>query len=104
MTQTSLPSIRCPDHLPSQAQQGIERIAFDDQLAQLVVTFYWPIQSPQQDYLMNPRSYSLTGGQRLFPKIRSAALYNPLGTAPDLSNRRVLLNLDGLGDFSIYTL
>jgi hypothetical protein len=82
--------------------QGIARVAVDDARAQLVVTFYRPI-TLQQSYLSNPHSYSLTGGQRLFPHVLKAEIY-PQTSPPELGNPRVLLTLDGLGDFSIYTL
>src|SRR6185369_2139264 len=51
-----------------------------------------------------PRSYSLSGGQRLFPRVLEARMHNPPGTPPDLFNRRILLQLNQTGDFSIYTL
>jgi hypothetical protein len=104
MAQTSAPSIQCPDPFLGATEQGIERVAVDDRQAQLIVTFYRPLVFPRHHYLRSPRSYSLTGGQRLFPKVVTAGLYNPPGTAPDLLNRRVLLALNSIGDFSIYTL
>src|SRR5262245_685617 len=104
MAQTSAPSLHCPDPFLGATDQGIERVAVDDRQAQLIVTFYRPLVFPQHDYLRSPRSYSLTGGQRLFPKVVTAALYNPPDTVPDLVHRRVLLALDSIGDFSIYTL
>jgi hypothetical protein len=96
-------SLDCPDPKLRANAQGIARVAVNDGAAQLIVTFAQPI-SPQEAYALNPRSYSLTGGQRLFPHIRTATLYNPTGTPPELQGRRVLLQLDGEGDFSIYTL
>ncbi len=73
-------------------------------LSQLVVTFAGLITLAQQTYLLNARSYTLTGGQRLFPRVLSAQLHNPPGTPLDLLNRRILLQLNQTGDFSIYTL
>jgi hypothetical protein len=62
----------------------------------VVVTFLTPITPAQQIYLSNPLSYALTGGQRLFPRIVSAA--------PGSDNQSTELTLSSLGDFSIYTL
>jgi hypothetical protein len=99
-----LPSIDCTNpNLPPGAQ-GIARVAVLDDRAQLIVTFERPITAAEQPILTDPRSYALTGGQRLFPHALSASLYNPVGTLPDLLHRRVLLELDGIGDFSVYTL
>ena len=98
------PTIECPDPVLSPGAQGILRVAVDDNFAQLVVTFANLITLAQQASLLNPSSYSLTGGQRLFPRILEARLHNPSGTHLDLLNRRVLLQLNRTGDFSIYTL
>jgi hypothetical protein len=98
------PSIECPDPVLPAGAQGILRVAVDDALSQLVVTFAGPITAAQQAYLLNPRSYTLSGGQRLFPRILTAQLHNPPGTSLDLLNRRVLLQLNQTGDFSTYTL
>ena len=98
------PTLECPEPILGETEQGIERVAVDDELAHLLVTFYRPLTPAQQLYLLQPRSYSLSGGRRLFPKVRTAALYNPPGTPPDLVDRRVLLQLTEIGDFSIYTL
>src|SRR6266704_2334272 len=98
----------CPDPQLRANAQGIALVAVDDTAAQLIVTYEVPVEVPvtpsQQTYLLNPRSYSLTGGQRLFPHVLSASLYNPAGTPTELQDRRVLLRLDSDGDFSIYTL
>lgn len=98
------PSIDCPDPLLPSGKQGMVRVAVDDAAAQLVVTFATVISPAQQAYLLDRRSYSLSGGQRLFPRVLSAQLYNPAGGPADLLNRRVLLQLNQIGDFSIYTL
>jgi Baseplate J-like protein len=106
MTQTSIPSIHCPEPYLGATEQGIERVAVDDRQAQLIVTFYRPLVFPQHDYLLRPRSYSLSGGQRIFPKVLTATLPSdsPPDAPPDLLHRRVVLTLDTIGDFSIYTL
>ena len=96
------PSLACPTPGLSPSAQGIARVAVDDVRAQLIVTFYQPV-TPLRPYLLDPRSYSLTGGQRLFPHVLKAEPYPPT-SPPELVNQRVLLTLDGLGDFSIYTL
>jgi hypothetical protein len=82
--------------------QGIARVAVDDANALLTVTFLTPITPPQQLYLTNPLSYTLTGGRRLFPRILNATLTPP--SSPPGPNQSVLLTLNTLGDFSIYTL
>ncbi len=99
MTQNSFLTPNCPDPELRANAQGIARVAVDDTVAQLIVTFEQPITPSQQTYLLNARSYSLTGGQRLFPRILDAT-----STPSELQNRRVWLRLDGEGDFSIYTL
>jgi len=98
------PTIDCPDPALPLGSQGLLRVAVDDAAAQLVLTFAGVITLAQQSDLLNPRSYSLSGGQRLFPRVLEAHMHNPPGTAPDLFNRRILLQLDQTGDFSIYTL
>src|SRR6266545_5823140 len=98
------PSIDCPRPNLAPGAQGIARVAVLDAPAQLLVTFERPLTPAQRAYLLDPRSYSLTGGRRLFPHVVSAVLHNPPDTPPDLRDRRVLLGLDGPGDFSVYTL
>ena len=98
------PTIACPGPELRSGAQGLARVAVDDQAARLVVTFLRPIVLPAETYVLSPRAYVLTGGARLFPRILSASLYNPSGTPPDLLDHRVLIQLDSLGDFSIYTL
>src|SRR5438874_11214362 len=83
--------------------QGIDRVAIDDAHAQLIVHFLQPISLPQQAYLFDPQHYSLTGGERLFPRVTKADPYL-LSSPPDIDYFSVLLTLSGLGDFSIYTL
>jgi len=101
--QSLSPSIDCPAPALAPGAQGIARVAVDDVQARLIVTFLasFPLSPPP--YLLNPLSYSLTGGQRLFPRILSAALPPP-SSPPNPDNRNVVLTLDGAGDFSIYTL
>jgi len=96
------PTIQCPTPVLAPGAQGIARVAVDDANAKLIVTFLNPITSLQQTYLSNALSYTLTGGQRLFPRIITAAMPTP--TSPPNANQTVVLTLSGLGDFSIYTL
>jgi Baseplate J-like protein len=97
------PSIVCPRPVLRAGAQGIARVAVDDAHATLEVTFVRPIRLPAEAFLLDPRSYSLTGGQRRFPRVLRA---EPVSTTspPDPDSRKVRLMLDQLGDFSIYTL
>jgi hypothetical protein len=83
--------------------QGIARIAVDDANAQLTVTFLVPLVLPRDAYLFNPKSYSLSGGQNVFPhvtQVQPAGLFSP----PFTDEPSVVLSLNRIGDFSIYTL
>ena len=82
--------------------QGLLRVAVDDAAAQLVLTFAGVITLAQQADLLNPRSYSLSGGQRLFPRVLEARMHNPPGTPPDLLNRRILLQLNQTGNSRLH--
>lgn len=97
------PSIQCPGATLRPGTQGIKRVAVDDANSRLTVLFGAPITAKQRLYLFKPQSYSLTGGQRRFPRILKA---EPSRTAspPDPNDQSVVLTLDGPGDFSIYTL
>jgi hypothetical protein len=99
---TIAPSIQCTNATLHPGAQGIKRVAVDDINARLTVVFLAPI-TPQQSYLFKPQSYSLTGGQRLFPRLLKAEP-NILASPPGPQEPSVLLTLDGPGDFSIYTL
>src|SRR5512134_1284783 len=96
------PSIACPHPEPAPGAQGIARVAVDDRLVTLVVTFLQPTTLPARSYLFDPRSYSLTGGQRRFPRV--LRVEPGADSPPDASSRQVRLRLDQLGDFSVYTL
>ncbi len=103
MPQTVItPSIQCPAPVPEPGMQGILRVGVDDSTATLTVVFLAPIVLPDQAFLGNPLSYSLTGGQRFFPRILKAD-FAPL-SSPPAANPAVILTLDTTGDFSIYTL
>jgi hypothetical protein len=100
------PSIRCAPLAPSPGAQGIVRVAvIDGPPTGLVVTFARAVTDPAGQGTLDSRAYALTGGQRLFPKIVTAALQpDAPGTPTDQLNQRVALGLDGPGDFSVYTL
>ena len=98
-----IPSIVCSDPVLGVGKQGIARVAVDNSSAELRVTFLRPILLPDDDFLLDPRSYTLTGGQRLFPRVTQAVLLGP-GSPPLSEAAIVLLTLTGLGDFSVYTL
>lgn len=97
------PSVDCPAPILAPGAQGIARVAVDDTNARLLVTFLTSFALSPPAYLLNPLSYGLTGGQRLFPRILAATLPPP-GSPLSSGNRSVVLTLDSLGDFSIYTL
>lgn len=104
MAQNSSPTtIQCPAPVLAPGAQGVARVAVDDANARLIVTFLTPITPSQQAYLTSPLSYTLTGGQRLFPRILRAALPAP-SSPPGPDNQSVVLTLNSLGDLSIYTL
>jgi hypothetical protein len=98
-----IPSLACPNPQLHPGTQGIARVAVDDANAQLLVTFLAPIVLPQQSFLLNPASYSLFGGQRIFPRVVAVEL--PGAASPPIADSATLvLTLNNLGDFSIYTL
>ena len=102
-TTLAVSGLLCPGAELHAGMQGIERVAVDDAHAQLLVTFYRPIVLPLKSYLLQPATYTLTGGQRLFPRVLAAATW-PVTSPPSSGTSQVLLTLDGLGDFSVYTL
>jgi hypothetical protein len=95
--------VQCSNANLHPSMQGIERVTVDDARAQLLVTFFPPPAPPLKPYLLQASSYTLTGGQRLFPHVVSAELW-PTSSPPPSGSHQVMLTLDGLGDFSIYTL
>jgi hypothetical protein len=102
-TPPTLPSIQCANADLHPGMQGIGAVAIDDVRAQLLVTFLRPFALSPPSYLLDPASYSLLGGQRLFPRVTRAELPPP-ASPPNAPASQVLLTLDGLGDFSVYTL
>ncbi|HKR66713.1 MAG TPA: baseplate J/gp47 family protein [Thermoanaerobaculia bacterium] len=100
------PSIRCPAATIAANAQGLLRVEVRDTDAQLIVRFEKDVTDPSQAFLFLPESYVLTGGERIFPRVASvdATPYNPPGTPQALHNKRLVLHLNRIGDFSIYTL
>lgn len=96
------PSVQCPDPVLGPGMLGIDRVAVDDANARLTVVFLSPVALPAQNFLLTPSSYTLTGGQRLFPRILRVDFPPP--TSPPSPIESVILTLDAIGDFSIYTL
>src|SRR5690349_274708 len=103
MPPATTPSLICAEPQPAPGAQGIARIAVDDTHAQLVVTWLIPVALPAQAFLLDPRSYTLAGGQRRFPRVVRAEVIVP-PSPPDAPSQQVRLTLDQLGDFSVYTL
>jgi hypothetical protein len=99
-----LPTLQCAAAKLHPGLQGIELVAVDDTNAQLLVTFFRPITLPLESYLLQATSYTLTGGQRLFPHIIRAEFPPPASSPPHSGSQQIRLTLDGLGDFSVYTL
>src|SRR5262252_4726795 len=99
-TDSIAPAINCPAPNLRAGAQGLARVAVDDTHALLLATFEIPVT---QAYLLDPRSYNLTGGARIFPRILDAKLASAM-SPPAGDNRTVVLALDQVGDFSIYTL
>jgi hypothetical protein len=98
-----IPSLACPNPQLHPGTQGIARVAVDDANAQLLVTFLAPIVLPQEAFLLNPASYSLFGGQRIFPRVVAVELAGA-ASPPIADSSTLVLTLNNLGDFSIYTL
>jgi hypothetical protein len=101
-----LPPLDCSEPVLRAGAQGILRVAVPDGPPRLLITLAKEITDgagatlPGAEYALDRGSYSLTGGQRRFPRIVAAEL-----PAPNLPNaREVALTLEVPGDFSIYTL
>jgi len=103
---SSAPSINCPRATIAPNAQGLLRVEVKDDAAQLIVRFERDVTDPSQAFLRLAESYVLTGGERIFPRVTSVdpTPYNPAGTPAALLNKRLLLQLNRIGDFSIYTL
>jgi len=100
---SSAPAIRCPKATLATNAQGVLRVTVLDDSAQLIVRFARDVTNPPQPLLLRATSYTLTGGERIFPRILSASVHNT-GVPTALQNRLILLQLDRIGDFSTYTL
>lgn len=102
MDTNTLPILDCPVSEPRPGTLGVMRVAVDDANAKLLVTFEFEDATTHADLplpptVFDPHRYSITGGTRRFPHIIAAV-------AVATSDRQVLLSLDQIGDFSIYTL
>ena len=100
MTTALRPTIDCPAPRLEPGAQGVERVAVDDGAARLAITFVRTIAPAERPVLLQTASYTLTGGARIFPRILTAEL----PATPDPLGRTIVLTLDGIGDFSVYTL
>jgi hypothetical protein len=98
----SLPVIAPPTGV-TPGTQGLARVVALDDLVTVTVVFKTPLSAAQKLAMLDPKAYTLTGGQRLFPRVTGVSL-NPPGTPASEQDRRVQLALDGPGDFSTYTL
>jgi hypothetical protein len=82
------------DPTPAGGRQGIAYIGLQETARPvLTVTFVMPVAG--MPYLLRTSSYTLTGGARMFPRILRIV-------RADASS--VALELDTIGDFSVYTL
>ncbi len=99
---TDRPPIRCPKATLAPSAQGLLRVTVLDDTAQLILRFAEAVPSPGP--LLLAATYVLTGGERIFPRVLSVSAYEPADTPTALQNRRLLLQLDQIGDFSVYTL
>ena len=102
MAAPPIPPLACPAPRLRRGGQGILRVAVDEVNVQLIVTFQRAIEQPEEDFLLDPRSYSLTGGQRLFPRVIAVEVDG--AGSPPVPEDGLRLRLSSLGDFSIYTL
>jgi hypothetical protein len=105
-----VPSVEAPNPTLRQDAQGIGTLDVDARRNRIVVTFLRAIADGEGRidhrlaYLLDRRSYSLSGGVSVQPRILRAELYDPEGSSADLRGRRVLLEIDRPGDSSIYRL
>jgi hypothetical protein len=86
------------DPTPAAGRQGIAYIGVQEgPKPALTVTFVLPIALLPVPYLLRKSSYALTGGVRMFPRITGIM---PVPGDP----ASAVLELDTIGDFSVYTL
>jgi hypothetical protein len=102
MDASAIPILDCPVSAPRPGTLGLLRVGVDDANARLLVTFEFKNAATGADLPLPPTAldahrYSITGGARRFPHVVKAE--SVAG-----SDRQVLLTLDQIGDFSIYTL
>ena len=102
MDASSIPILDCPVSAPRPGTLGLLRVGVDDANALLLVTFEFKDAATAADLALPPtvldaHRYSITGGARRFPHVVKAE-------AVAGSDRQILLTLDQIGDFSVYTL
>src|SRR3954452_11576048 len=102
MDASTIPILDCPVSAPRPGTLGMLRVSVDDANALLLVTFEFKDATTSADIplpatVLDAHRYSITGGTRRFPHVVKAETV--VG-----SDRQVLLSLDQIGDFSVYTL
>ena len=92
------PELVCPDPLLQPGAVGISSVEVDeaDSPPRLVVTLVPEDAVARAPWLLERRSYALTGGARLHPHV--------VGVEATDRVDRVAVVLDAVGDFSVYTL
>jgi hypothetical protein len=85
--------IACAHAVPRVNSQGLDGIEVSHDQRSLTVRLLADVSSGSP--LLDPASYTLTGGRRLHPRVTNVALGAP---------KQVVLTLDQPGDFSLYTL
>src|SRR5437870_2799656 len=95
MSERPFSLLDCRDPILRADAQGITLVTVDDGAAKLAVVFNREATGP----LLEPRGYVLSGGRRIFPKVVAVDR-----DKADSQGRRVILTLDQIGDFSVYTL
>ena len=86
---------------PAAPRAGIRRWRWRMGTARLLVTFFDPIALPDENFLLQAASYSLTGGRRIFPRVLQRRVDRDQSAGRDRSSRS---HADVEGDFSVYTL
>jgi hypothetical protein len=91
-------NISCPEPSIQPGAVGIRTVeAHEDATPPLLIVTLMPADAVAlASELLDRRRYSLTGGARLHPRVTAVR--------PGQRGDQVILELDGLGDFSVYTL
>ncbi len=102
MGTSAIPILDCPVSAPRPGTLGLMRVSVDDANSRLLVTFEFKNATTGVDLALpatalEANRYSITGGTRRFPHaVKAEAVAG--------SDRQILLTLDQIGDFSVYTL